>query len=166
MVAQFSPVDLESEKSRILDALNKFPAAFASASALGLKTPRAKVALAQLVEAGQLRQFGPKNRPLYRSSDRCSENELVELAAAQLQTLRKGGAPALIPFRRADETLRKLPAAIREYKLPALKRLAERKEVIVFQHGKLKLFVFTASLGEYLQPARQPAQPTGAAPAI
>ena len=153
MATQPSPPDLESEKNRILEAVHRLPAAFASASALGIKTSRAKAALAQLVEAGQLKRFGPNSRPVYRVTERSSESELIELVAEQLRTLHQGGAPALVPFSRLDEALKKLPASLREHKLPALKRLAQRREVIVFRHGRLNFIVFTASLGEYLAPA-------------
>jgi hypothetical protein len=158
MGAQFSQADVDSEKSRILDALSKYSGAFAPASALGIKAPRAKAALGQLVEAGQLRRFGAPNRPVYRASESCSENEFIELAADQLRTLHKGGTPVLVPFARMDDVLRKLPTQVREYKFPALKRLAQRREVIIFQHGRLRFLVFTASLGQYLHPATEATQ--------
>ena len=66
----------------------------------------------------------------------------------------------LIPFTRLGTALRKLPAPVREYKLPALKRLAQRKEVIVFQSGRQNFFVFTASLRDYLSQAAEPTSPT------
>jgi hypothetical protein len=49
-----------------------------------------------------------------------------------------------------------------------LKHLAQRKEVIIFQHGRLRFLVFTASLEPYLHPAAEATQevhPTQVAPA-
>jgi hypothetical protein len=150
MAAPPSRVDLETEKNRILEALGKFPGAFASSSTLGARSSRAKAALAELVDAGKLRCFGPASRPSYRMASRCSEGELIEVVEEHLRTLHQGSAPMLIPFSRLATALRKLPAPVREYKLPALKRLAQRKEVIIFQSGRQSFFVFTASLRDYL----------------
>lgn len=153
MAATPSRADLESEKNRILDTLGRFPGPFASSGALGTRGSRAKAALAELMDAGKVRRFGPASRPGYRLASRCSEDELVEVVEEQIRTLHQGSAPVLIPLSRLASALRKLPAPIREYKLPALKRLAQRKEVITFQAGRQSFFVFTASLKDYLAQA-------------
>jgi hypothetical protein len=150
MTAPLSRADLETEKNRILDTLGRFAGPFASSSALGARSSRAKAALAELVDAGKVRCFGPAGRPSYRLASRCSEDELVDVVEEQLRTLHQGSAPVLIPLSRLASALRKLPAPVREYKLPALKRLAQRKEVIIFQSGRQSFFVFTASLRDYL----------------
>lgn len=153
MAAPPSRADLETEKNRLLDTLAKFPGPFAPARALGARSSRAKAALAELVDAGKVRCFGPASRPGYRLASRCSESELVEVIEEQLRTLHQGSTPVLIPFSRLAAALRKLPAPVRDYKLPALKRLAQRKEVIIFQSGRQSFFVFTASLRDYLPQA-------------
>lgn len=146
-----SRADLEAEKHRILETLDNFPGPFASSSALGARSSRTKAALTELVDAGEVRCFGPAGRPGYRLASRCAEGELIEVVEEQLRSLHQGSStPALIPFSRLAAALRKLPGPVREYKMPALKRLAQRKEVIIFQSGRQSFFVFTASLKDYL----------------
>ena len=142
--------------------MSEFPGPFAPPGALGARSARARAALAELVEAGTLRRFGSASRPSYRLASRCSEGELIEVVEEQLRGLHKGSTPVLIPFSRLAAALRKLPAAVRDYQLPALKRLAQRKEVIIFQSGRQNFFVFTASLKNYLSHAAE--APTGTAP--
>ncbi|MBW0001601.1 MAG: hypothetical protein JO015_21100 [Verrucomicrobia bacterium] len=151
--------DLEAEKHRILETLDNFPGPFASSSALGARSSRAKAALAELVDAGEVRCFGPAGRPGYRLAGRCSEGELIRVVEEQLRSLHQGSTPLLIPFSRLAAALRKLPGPVREYKMPALKRLAQRKEVIIFQSGRQSFFVFTASLKDYLPQAAEAAPP-------
>ncbi|MBV8898497.1 MAG: hypothetical protein JOY92_00075 [Verrucomicrobia bacterium] len=170
MTAPLSRADLETEKNRILDTLGRFAGPFASSSALGARSSRAKAALAELVDARKVRRFGPAGRPSYRLASRCSEDELVDVVEEQLRTLHQGGAPVLIPLSRLASALRKLPVPVREYKLPALKRLAQRKEVIIFQAGRQSFLVFTASLRDYLSPkggaASQTPPPATVTPAV
>jgi hypothetical protein len=171
MATSPSRADLTAEKNRILETLGKFPGPFASSSALGARSSRTKAALAELVDAGQVKRFGPTSRPGYRLASRCSEGELVEVVEEQLRTLHQGSAPVLIPFSRLAGALRKLPAPVREYKLPALKRLAQRKEVIIFQAGRQNFFIFTASLKDYLPQAtvvtpQTPPPATALSPAV
>jgi hypothetical protein len=159
MAAPPSRADLETEKNRILDTLGKFPGPFASSSALGARSSRAKAALAELVDAGKVRCFWAASRAAYRLASRCSEGELVAVVEEQLRTLNQGSAPVLIPFSRLAAAVRKLPAPVREFKLPALKRLAQRKEVIILQAGQQSFFVFTAALRDYLSEAAEAAPP-------
>jgi hypothetical protein len=163
-----SRADLEAEKHRILETLGKFPGPFASPSALGARNSRTKAALADLVAAGEVKRFGSAGRPGYRLASRCSEGELIQVVEDQLRSLHQGsGTPVLLPFSRLAAALRKLPGSVREYKMPALKQLAQRKEVIIFQSGRQSFFVFTASLKDYFPHAAEAAPQTAPpAPAV